>query len=406
MRCEEIRELMSEHLDGVLDREKEAFLKDHLANCESCREELVGLMATVSLLHNLEPVEPPPDLLDGIHARLDVADTAPRKAPTRAGPALPWLVFNSPQFRVALAAGLVIMVGTYVFREGRKAKVDGPMPVRRQPAATVHRPSAIGRQPLPDDDLMQIATNQPPAVVRKLLATTRQPSATKDRLRSAEVDGGIWRGPEHGEAEKTAVESMVDAPVRAEPVAKPALEAVGLSLSTSLAEDADEAPAREDSLRVMRKRHVARKEERKTAKTVPAGQLIEIVITAADPASVVRIIEKSAVSFQRVDSARDNEARAGAEEVAAEPEQIPDAHVVVHARVATNSYSEFFKKLQAAGRISSLNLSDGKSDRISVPASAPVDAAASISLASSLVPATTAPGFITIHVTIGPRRDP
>ncbi len=106
MRCNDIRELMSAHVDGCLDDAGEQQLAAHLAACASCRQDLEDLQRVVNLLQQMEPVAPPPDLTARIHARLH----SPRRSN--------FLTFlNLPQTRVALAASLVIILTTLGIRQ-------------------------------------------------------------------------------------------------------------------------------------------------------------------------------------------------------------------------------------------------------------------------------------------------
>lgn len=61
MSCEEIRELFSDHLDGVLSPEAEGRLGGHVGTCRACREELARYEASLGALTGTGP-EPPSDL--------------------------------------------------------------------------------------------------------------------------------------------------------------------------------------------------------------------------------------------------------------------------------------------------------------------------------------------------------
>lgn len=106
MRCDDIRELMSAHVDGALDGAGEQGLAAHLAACASCRQELADLQRLVQELQQMKPVAPPPDLTARIHAGL------------RSSHRSNILVFlNLPQTRVALAASLVIILTALGIRQ-------------------------------------------------------------------------------------------------------------------------------------------------------------------------------------------------------------------------------------------------------------------------------------------------
>jgi hypothetical protein len=71
MECDEIKELLSEYVDDMLDPETKAVVDEHLSACGDCQQELVSLKALVSDLDSLESVEAPKDFLDQLHERME-----------------------------------------------------------------------------------------------------------------------------------------------------------------------------------------------------------------------------------------------------------------------------------------------------------------------------------------------
>jgi hypothetical protein len=71
MNCGDIRELLSQYVDGVLDGETKALVDEHLSTCKDCQEELASLKMLVNELGSLEPVVPPRDFLDQLHERME-----------------------------------------------------------------------------------------------------------------------------------------------------------------------------------------------------------------------------------------------------------------------------------------------------------------------------------------------
>ncbi len=71
MKCGEIKELLSEYVDGVLDPETMAIVDGHLSDCKDCQRELSSLRALVSALESLDTVEPPRDFLHQLHQRIE-----------------------------------------------------------------------------------------------------------------------------------------------------------------------------------------------------------------------------------------------------------------------------------------------------------------------------------------------
>lgn len=106
MRCDQINEWMSDHLDGQLNPDQERLLQEHLAGCDGCRRTLAELSQTVALLQGLPPVDPPAHLMNQLHAQL-------KQEKNRTI----WTLFSLPQTRVAIAAGFVILVSLVGLRE-------------------------------------------------------------------------------------------------------------------------------------------------------------------------------------------------------------------------------------------------------------------------------------------------
>ena len=124
MHCDDIRELMSSHLDGRLDAAGEQRLTEHLAVCVACRQDLAALQRVVGTLQQLPVVTPPLLLTARIQARVQAA---------RRPQASKILFFlNLPQTRVALAASLLIVVSTLGIRHlmiEQAAREDARPPV-------------------------------------------------------------------------------------------------------------------------------------------------------------------------------------------------------------------------------------------------------------------------------------
>jgi len=70
MNCEQVKELLSEYVDGVLDPKTKARVDEHLSACKCCQDELASLKALVNELGSLESVAPPGDFLDQLHERM------------------------------------------------------------------------------------------------------------------------------------------------------------------------------------------------------------------------------------------------------------------------------------------------------------------------------------------------
>lgn len=188
MQCQEIAEWLSEHVDGRLDPERERLLAEHLAACDDCRQELAALETIVAGLRNLPAVEPPADLVRSVRAEIE-------------RPRLPLLVWNFlalPQTRVAVAAGLALVIGFLGLRQLEREK---PVPA---PAAT-----RTAAQPLMDTALEKLEADGSAAEEAEPVESAPTPAAAKDQplpaaprktLREpvdvsagSEINGRIWR---------------------------------------------------------------------------------------------------------------------------------------------------------------------------------------------------------------------
>ncbi|MGV1099596.1 anti-sigma factor family protein [Thiovibrio sp. JS02] len=78
MQCTEIQNLFTDYADNSLDRQDLLLLKNHLGECGSCAGAWQEFQQTVQLVQGLEPVNPPADLLPGIHAKLSRQGMLPR----------------------------------------------------------------------------------------------------------------------------------------------------------------------------------------------------------------------------------------------------------------------------------------------------------------------------------------
>ena len=71
MNCDDIKELLSEYVDGALDAKTKALVDEHLSTCKDCEEELASLKTLVNELGSLESVAPPNDFLNQLHERME-----------------------------------------------------------------------------------------------------------------------------------------------------------------------------------------------------------------------------------------------------------------------------------------------------------------------------------------------
>ncbi len=105
--CRKIRELFSEYIDGVLDKENLNLVEEHLSKCEACRKELNKLIKMLEILKNLKKEDTPPDFLKTLHERI-----RRRKALNKFLNEL----LKNPNIRVPLAVCVMIIFVIAVFK--------------------------------------------------------------------------------------------------------------------------------------------------------------------------------------------------------------------------------------------------------------------------------------------------
>jgi hypothetical protein len=71
MECEDVRVLLSEYMDDVLDQKMKGLVDEHLLTCRTCEKELASLRAVAKEIGSLKPIQPPKDFLDQLHRRME-----------------------------------------------------------------------------------------------------------------------------------------------------------------------------------------------------------------------------------------------------------------------------------------------------------------------------------------------
>lgn len=174
MKCDEVRELMSERVDGCLDAAGGARLDEHLAGCPACRRDMADLKKTVAAVRGLPAVNAPDNLADRVRIRL------PRRQ---------WSFtefVNLPQTRLAFAAGLIVIVTVYGLRTMTPAAKEASDAV--QPAAAVRAPAAAAA---PDFESGLRSSRAQPFPQPELAASKAGPDELRSRKRAAEVSAPV-----------------------------------------------------------------------------------------------------------------------------------------------------------------------------------------------------------------------
>ncbi len=70
MKCREVKKRLSEYVDGVLDTRREKLIREHIAKCKNCAEELRALQACVSILNSLQEIKAPEGFQEKVQQRI------------------------------------------------------------------------------------------------------------------------------------------------------------------------------------------------------------------------------------------------------------------------------------------------------------------------------------------------
>ena len=160
MPCEDVRNLIEEHLAGTLDEEREQAVLRHLSGCPDCRRavEEAGLAGRV--LREASHLPPPPGLADNIKA----AARARLYYPPRS---LHERALGSPAFMATCASllcGAIICLAA-IIRVGSVPSDPTPVGITSAPAVEVHSLVRVERpQVLPLGETVRVAAR--PAQVR------------------------------------------------------------------------------------------------------------------------------------------------------------------------------------------------------------------------------------------------
>jgi hypothetical protein len=135
MTCDDVRDRLSDRIDGALDRAAEAEVTSHLATCAACQRELAGLERTVAGLHALGDVRAPAGFVDRVLARARPEPWTHR---------LLRAVFLPLPRKLPLEAAAVVLVGilTVLLYRGTPdlERVGGQIAVREPAAPSVGAP--------------------------------------------------------------------------------------------------------------------------------------------------------------------------------------------------------------------------------------------------------------------------
>lgn len=103
--CREFTPLLDELVDGGLDPARARGVRGHVHACAACAARLADLEAMKRAAHELEAMEPPPSLWDGIASRLAADERASAARPSW------WWWWQAQRGRLVLGAGALAVAG-------------------------------------------------------------------------------------------------------------------------------------------------------------------------------------------------------------------------------------------------------------------------------------------------------
>lgn len=109
MKCREFELQLCDYVDEQLDSESRREMDAHRVECSNCSESLADAEFGLSLLRQMEPVEPPPELIgEIIHSTVGVGSG--RLAPAGGGESFPlWMrPFVQPFFQPRFVMGMAM----------------------------------------------------------------------------------------------------------------------------------------------------------------------------------------------------------------------------------------------------------------------------------------------------------
>jgi hypothetical protein len=109
MQCQHAQELYSDYVAGQLDRALVVTIDNHLSQCSSCREELVGFRRVWTNLDEMPAVDPPPFFHENLMQRINAELASQEEAADRRRAIWDWRTLFRPR-AMAFAATLLIVV--------------------------------------------------------------------------------------------------------------------------------------------------------------------------------------------------------------------------------------------------------------------------------------------------------
>ena len=236
MNCEETDVQLSEFLDRTLDGDNLRNVREHLAGCPRCSEELAGLAECRRLVSNLGVIEPPVGLVTRVMA--DVREAAHR-------PSILERLFPPIRLKMPLQAAALVLIGILSVYLYQKEDISNSPPTPITPelvlsvqqgstkSETVKPPAAPINSPLPNEakavstePATAKAPSAPAATASKAGMVESRLESRQEKFKSAPIpaqgvttaqEGSSFRGDLSGRGLGSSVEALRQPGVRPAP---------------------------------------------------------------------------------------------------------------------------------------------------------------------------------------------
>ncbi|MEJ2183836.1 MAG: DUF2275 domain-containing protein [Nitrospirota bacterium] len=144
MNCNDIRNRLSDYLDGEASAEERKAVEEHIEGCPACRRELSELARTLTHLRSLSEVEPPPFFTQRVMRRV-TEEAEPKRKILR-------MLFFPLHVKLpveAVAVALVAIAAVYIFNATRP---EVEMKLASKPAVETPAPPAMDEFASPRDE--------------------------------------------------------------------------------------------------------------------------------------------------------------------------------------------------------------------------------------------------------------
>ena len=141
MNCSEIKELLSEYVDEVLDVKTKALVDEHLSTCRDCQQELASLKTLINELGSLESVAPPKEFLHQVHEGMEQRSWFSEILRTLF---VPMRVKIPLEFAGAVAMAILVFSLLHIQRDHYRM-AEAPVSLKQERVAEKGAPDSLGK---------------------------------------------------------------------------------------------------------------------------------------------------------------------------------------------------------------------------------------------------------------------